>query len=416
MAIRISGTAGVWILPEGETTLGRGEACGVRIDDARLSRQHARFVVAGAHVVVHDLGSHNGVLCNGDRIQRPTTVRAGDHLVCGPIRLVVAITDEAAPSKVRANPLTETLRSLVGETPATQRSTEAMDAVVVAAALRDAGSQPASRLNPAIAAAVSGGGVRTSDSTAIRPSEMESVLSSGALSPHRFHPPHPPSDAVRRTTSILPNDAPDIHTEALINDGGVGGAAATQAKGPARGARLVAGLGDPVVFLLLGFGSGLAVAVLGSLAALSWAGAGLAEGQLQIPGPTPASFVALLQHLLAPATWLHLESLARLMQRAAGSGPFSLLFLAWAVGAVVVELALLLGLVAATVQRGGPWLHRRAGLVIVVQRNGHHPGWIRALIRWGVLFVTAPVAVITAACGVRGVHDRLAGCEVRRRA
>jgi hypothetical protein len=126
--------------------------------------------------------------------------------------------------------------------------------------------------------------------------------------------------------------------------------------------------------------------------------------------------VALLQHLLAPATWLHLESLARLMQRAAGSGPFSLLFLAWAVGAVVVELALLLGLVAATVQRGGPWLHRRAGLVIVVQRNGHHPGWIRALIRWGVLFVTAPVAVITAACGVRGVHDRLAGCEVRRRA
>ncbi len=416
MAIRISGTAGAWILPEGETTLGRGEACGVRIEDARLSRHHARFVVAGAQVVVHDLGSHNGVLRNGDRIKRPTDVRAGDHLVCGPIQLMVAITDEAAPSKVRANPLTETLRSLVGETPATQHSTEAMDAVVVAAALRDTGSQPASRLNPAIAAAVSWGGERTSDSTTIRPSEMLPAISSGALSPHRFQAPHPPADAHRRTTSILPSDAPDIHTEALIAGGGAGGAAVAQAQGPGRGARLLTGLGDPVVFLLVGVSAGLALAIFGSLVALVWAGAAVAEGRLQIPGPTPASAMALLQYLLAPTTWLDLESLARLMQRAAGSGPFSLLFFSWAVGAVVVELALLLGLVAATVQRGGPWLHRRAGLVIVIQRNGHHPGWIRALVRWGVLCVTAPVALITAACGVRGVHDWLAGCEVRRRA
>jgi FHA domain len=412
MAIRMSGTAGAWILPEGETTLGRSEKCGMRIEDARLSRQHARFVVTGAQVVVHDLGSHNGVLCNGDRIQRPTAVRAGDHLVCGPIRLVVAVDDEPAPSKVRANPLTETLRSLVGEAPGPQRSTEAMDAVVVAAALRDAGPQPASRLNPAIAAAVSGGGERTGGSTTIRPSEMLPAISSGALSPHRFQPPPPPADVVRRTTSILPSEAPDLHTEALV-----AGAGATQAvSDPGRAARWLVGVGDPVVFLLLGAASGLVVALVGSMAALLWAGAGVAEGQLQIPGPVSASPLTLLQHLLAPATWMHLESLARLMQRAAGSGPFSLLFLSWAVGAVVVELALLLGLVAATVQRGGPWLHRRAGLVIVVKRNGHHPGWIRALVRWAVLLLTAPVALVTAACGVRGIHDRLAGCEVRRRA
>lgn len=406
MAVRLTGAAGTWVLPEGETILGRGDGCGMRIDDPRLSRQHARLLVEGSHVRVFDLGSANGVLVNSDRIDASAALRSGDTIVCGPVRLTVETDGERAPAQVKGDGTTGTLRALVGEQ--RLRSTEAMAQDEIQRALAEgSGSRPLARLDPAIAAALTGGPPKEG-STSIRPSEMLPVSSTTALSPHRFHEPSTLPDEPRRTTSILPNEAPDVDTAALVADEGRG-------PRPSPRLRILAGFFDPLLALLLGAAIGGAIALAGTVAALAWSGAGVVDGRFTVPGAPAASLKELLGACLTVPAWQGLGDFARQIHGQGSLGPFLLLFLSWAVGAVAVELTLLLRLVAATVGQGGPALHRRCGLVIAVRRNGHHPGWARALWRWTVLGITAPAAVATAACGVRGLHDLASGCEVRKR-
>lgn len=51
-------------------TVGRGEQADVTIDDASLSRVHARFQSTPAGVVVMDLDSRNGTFVNEERVER----------------------------------------------------------------------------------------------------------------------------------------------------------------------------------------------------------------------------------------------------------------------------------------------------------------------------------------------------------
>jgi hypothetical protein len=55
-------------LPAGEFVVGRSSECNLALDDARVSRRHARFVVTSDSVRVEDLGSRNGVHIDGRRI------------------------------------------------------------------------------------------------------------------------------------------------------------------------------------------------------------------------------------------------------------------------------------------------------------------------------------------------------------
>lgn len=405
MAVRLTGMAGTWVLPEGETILGRGDGSGVRIDDPRLSRHHARLLVEGPRVRVVDLGSANGVLVNGDRIASPTELRAGDTIVCGPVRLEVGTDGDHAPATVRGDGTTGTLRALVGDHP--MRSTEAMAQDDIQRALADgSGGRPVARLDPAIAAALTGA-PRQEGSTSIRPSEMLPVSSTSALSPNRFREPSIPAEP-RRTTSILPSDAPAVGTAALIADAG-------HHPRPAVRARIIAGFLDPLLALVLGALIGGMIALAGTVGALAWSGAGVVDGRFAVPGVPAASLQELLRTCLGVHAWQGLGDLARQIHGQETLGPFLLLFLSWAVGAVTIELTLLLRLVAATVGLGAPAFHRRCGLVIAVRRNGHHPGWMRSLWRWTLLCATAPLALVTAVVGRRGLHDLLSGCEVRKR-
>ncbi len=63
-------------------TLGRGETADVRISDPSLSRVHATFELSADAVTVTDLGSHNGTVVRGERVQR-ATLRAGETAVLG---------------------------------------------------------------------------------------------------------------------------------------------------------------------------------------------------------------------------------------------------------------------------------------------------------------------------------------------
>lgn len=64
---------------EGDSlVVGRSSEADLTLADRGLSRRHARLYGEGDALMVEDLGSHNGTLLNGERIDRPTAVGAGD--------------------------------------------------------------------------------------------------------------------------------------------------------------------------------------------------------------------------------------------------------------------------------------------------------------------------------------------------
>src|SRR5690348_3857250 len=70
-------------LDEGETLIGRGEGCLVVVNEAMVSRKHARVVFSGAHLYIEDLGSANGTYVNRDRVQGRQDLFAGDRIFIG---------------------------------------------------------------------------------------------------------------------------------------------------------------------------------------------------------------------------------------------------------------------------------------------------------------------------------------------
>ena len=212
MAIRLTGNAGTWTLPEGETILGRGAGSGIVIPDRRLSRQHARFQVVGQQVVVEDLGTTNGVLVNGDRITGPTVLIPGSSVVCGPILLSVEISSTSTPPALtvtNATLLTPAAADLAG--PA-RRHTEAMDPqLVVTLAEESRGSR---KVAPAIITALH----QHLGESGPLPTD-QGMLHSGPLAPHGR--PAPPVMAVPQTTGypstthLLPAEAGAPTTGAL---------------------------------------------------------------------------------------------------------------------------------------------------------------------------------------------------------
>lgn len=75
-------------LSDGEHLIGRDESCVVRSRSTRVSRRHARIVVRGARAVIEDLGSRNGTLVGGRRIEGPVELHGGDTIGVGPEKIV----------------------------------------------------------------------------------------------------------------------------------------------------------------------------------------------------------------------------------------------------------------------------------------------------------------------------------------
>ncbi len=63
----------------GPTLVGRAPDCQLRLEDASLSRKHAKLIPTNEGVVIEDLGSTNGSFHNGKRVQRALAV-PGDEI------------------------------------------------------------------------------------------------------------------------------------------------------------------------------------------------------------------------------------------------------------------------------------------------------------------------------------------------
>lgn len=82
--MRSGPTPGVTFPLEGEQlTIGRDSTNGVAINDAEISRKHARLMFQGGKYVLEDLGSTNGTFVNGQRLAGPIVLKTGDVVSLG---------------------------------------------------------------------------------------------------------------------------------------------------------------------------------------------------------------------------------------------------------------------------------------------------------------------------------------------
>ncbi len=66
-----------------QLTVGRDSSNAVTINDAEVSRKHARLNFQGGKYVIEDLGSTNGTFVNGQRLAGPVVLKSGDVVSLG---------------------------------------------------------------------------------------------------------------------------------------------------------------------------------------------------------------------------------------------------------------------------------------------------------------------------------------------
>lgn len=86
-------TGMTYVLPEGNTTVGRHPESDIFLNDVTVSRQHCRFLVDDEGLMVEDSGSTNGTYVNDARVDK-ATLKAGDEVLVGRFHFVVAHGDD----------------------------------------------------------------------------------------------------------------------------------------------------------------------------------------------------------------------------------------------------------------------------------------------------------------------------------
>ncbi len=461
MSVRLTGSHGTWSLPEGPIIIGRGKDCTLCIVDPRLSRHHAKLMVTGHSVVLHDLESTNGVLLNGDRHHGKAELKNGDLIVAGPCTFFVSI-DPAQPLVPRVEPLA---KPPVLPSSSPHSDTETMNPVIETP-VPGRSSSSDKKLDPAIAALVSSSGTRDKHTTDfLRPHDYtpsgNAVIRSppgGSPFPSEVQGSRPPTDNLSpddiriNTTSALSNGSPPSagntpprsqaaspresqSSEAFApNDlhQASSGKNALQMVPPAidartesvrrlRWQRLAAGALDTTQCLAFAGSMSSIVAMLGYGFALKQAGAVIEDGlpRVAFVGSTaaqdPVKVRELAMTLMNEGGLGRAYAIADELYQLQDQLPFGILFATATLAVLVFVLVSLLSTVAATVLKGAPSWHRRFSLVIVERSTGHYLGWGRAMARWLLVLPLWPASLILAPLGMTGLHDLVSGCEIRVR-
>ncbi|HEX2572967.1 MAG TPA: sigma 54-interacting transcriptional regulator [Polyangia bacterium] len=83
-------SSSMFALPgEGSLFVGRAAEAELQLHDKSVSRRHAQVLVTHGEVQIADLGSHNGVLVNGERIAAVRALGPGDVVSIGEVTLVL---------------------------------------------------------------------------------------------------------------------------------------------------------------------------------------------------------------------------------------------------------------------------------------------------------------------------------------
>jgi len=79
------------VLAEGENVLGRGPESIEWIDRDTVSRRHVRIFIAADKVTIEDLGSKNGTLLRGRRLEGTVALSDGDEIRLGSVPLTFRV-------------------------------------------------------------------------------------------------------------------------------------------------------------------------------------------------------------------------------------------------------------------------------------------------------------------------------------
>jgi DNA-binding winged helix-turn-helix (wHTH) protein len=87
VAARLDDALRAYPVAEGTTMIGRDLNCAIVVDARGVSRQHARIHLAAGTAELEDLGSKNGTLVNGVRVESLTPLSEGDKIQIGTVML-----------------------------------------------------------------------------------------------------------------------------------------------------------------------------------------------------------------------------------------------------------------------------------------------------------------------------------------
>ena len=72
-----------YVLEGDQITIGRDSSNSIAINDAEISRRHARLTFQGGKYILEDLGSTNGTFVNGQRLAGPRVLKPGEVISFG---------------------------------------------------------------------------------------------------------------------------------------------------------------------------------------------------------------------------------------------------------------------------------------------------------------------------------------------
>ena len=87
-----------------QLTVGRDSTNDVVINDAEISRRHARLTFQGGKYILEDLGSTNGTFVNGQRLAGPRVLKAGEVVSFGEQIVLVYEASTFDPAATIASP------------------------------------------------------------------------------------------------------------------------------------------------------------------------------------------------------------------------------------------------------------------------------------------------------------------------
>ncbi len=99
----------------GEVIIGRSPSCTISLEDAKVSRRHVRLSLEGGEARVSDLGSRNGTVVNGEKIEAEMVLLPGDRLQVGDSTILfeptarASLADRAGLGEISGSPVEELL-------------------------------------------------------------------------------------------------------------------------------------------------------------------------------------------------------------------------------------------------------------------------------------------------------------------
>ena len=79
-------------IKKAEFTIGRSQSCSLCAGSSAVSRQHCMISRDESKVTVRDMGSRNGTLVNGNKIEGTVELASGDEITVGPLKFLLTIT------------------------------------------------------------------------------------------------------------------------------------------------------------------------------------------------------------------------------------------------------------------------------------------------------------------------------------